>query len=132
MSLKHKVHQNAFQYHWAIWAVFSKNVNYLQSWTKLLQQNKKSVFQWKNSLTPPPQINVVREVLRFLQQNLGRFNTNIGASWGEFWIWKIKPFFVFTGFSTFCLSKFCPRLWQIFKTFSFSYGWFLYVNGMLK
>ena len=65
-------------------AVFSKNVNYLQSCTKLLQQNKKSVFQWKNSLTPPPQINVVREVLRFLQQNLGRFNTNIGASWGEF------------------------------------------------
>ena len=35
-------------------AVFSKNVNYLQSWTKLLQQNKKSIFQWKNSLTPLP------------------------------------------------------------------------------
>ena len=32
--------------------VFSKNINNLQSWTKLLRQNRKSIFQWKNPSPP--------------------------------------------------------------------------------
>ena len=37
--------------------VFSRNINNLQSWTKMLRQKRKSIFQWKNP--SPPQISVV-------------------------------------------------------------------------
>ena len=44
------------------------------------------------------QINVVSKVLGFWQQNLARFNIDIGEELG---IGKIEPFLEFTGFSTF-------------------------------
>ena len=52
LNVKHTVHQNIFQYHSAIWDGFFKNIQNLQSWTKLLRQNGKSILQWRNPSSP--------------------------------------------------------------------------------
>ena len=49
----------------------------LQFWIKLLRQNRKSIFQWKEPLSP--QFNDVRNVLGFWEQILARFNIGIGG-----------------------------------------------------
>ena len=53
-----------------------------------------------------PKINVVGKVLDFWQQNLARFNIDIGGYRGEIGIWKIESFLEFTGFSTFVSTSF--------------------------
>ena len=49
------------------------------------------------------QINVVGKVLGFWQQNMARFNSDIGGKGmgGGVGIWKIDSFLEFTGFSAF-------------------------------
>ena len=56
---------------------------YLELWTKLLRQNRKSMFQWKEP-SPPKSMLLAK-----------------------FWkIWKIEPFAEFTWFSTFVSTSF--------------------------
>ena len=66
-----------------IGVVFSKNTSNLQSLVKLLKQNIKYIFQRKKT-SPPPQINVLRKVLGFWQENLTSFNINISGYRGKF------------------------------------------------
>ena len=66
MNLEHTVHQHAFQYYSSIWWGILKNTN-----------NLKYIFHGKNH--PPLQVNVVRKVSDFWQQNLARFNIDKGG-----------------------------------------------------
>ena len=62
----------------------------LQSWTKLLRRNRKTIFQRKNP--SPPQINVVSNVLCFSKQNFARLNIDIEGNGGNSEFEKLTPF----------------------------------------
>ena len=99
LKLDHTMHQHAFQYHSGIWAVFLKNINNLQPWTKLLRQNRKSIFQWKNLFS--------------LKSMLFGWRIRNFKNWNISWAGWILNF---------CLKIFCPGLllcniWMFFYKF---------------
>ena len=60
-------------------------------------------------------INVVGKVWGFWQQNLVRFNIDIGGLWGEFGIGKIESFLEFTWFSIFVSTIFVQSCGKFLK-----------------
>ena len=72
-------------------------------------------FSVKKLLSPlkkllSPQVNVVGKVIGFWQQNLARFNIDIGGVRGRIWNLKNSVISWIYWIFKFCLNKFCPGL----------------------
>ena len=92
-------------------AVFSKNINNIKSWTELLRQNRRSIFQWKN---PSPPNQCCSQRLRLLATKLGQIQHWYSGvrgricnlkNWVIYWIYWIFNF-VSTSFVQGCRKHF--------------------------
>ena len=88
--------------------IIKKTYIKLQSGAKLLRQNRKSIFQWKN---PSPPNQCCWQIFRLLTTKLGQIQHWYWGVRGR--IWNLKNWVIswIYWIFNFCLNKFCPGLY---------------------